>query len=267
MIKFPPRIFRALAMCAGLLVLFSLPLASANAAAPDLTNSVWNWAGENISLVLTFTQGKPEQKGLAAILKGWGDAPVELHGEYSENGPEPHLRITGIYEGEEVAFNLKFNPGDHEQQPYLDGEFSVGSKVFPIFAGCEKQCPDVSSKKASELEIASLGSKANDLAGEWRDDSESIGFKEHWSINFTNGQWQISGEFIKGEEVVGSFHGEEIVFDRNQGVLKFLQFFDQKPDENWLTSNELEVTAKGDTLKFKVRGVEAILTRAPGSKK
>ncbi len=254
-------------MCAGLLVLFGAPSASANTVAPDLTNGVWNWRGENISLVLTFTKGKPEQKGLVAILKGWGNDPLELHGDYSANSPEPSLHITGTYEGEEIAFNLKFNPGDHEQQPYFDGEFSVGSKVFPGSARCEEQCPDVSSKKASELEIASSGSKANDLAGEWRDDSESIGFKEHWSINFANGQWRISGKFIKGEEVIGSFHGEEIAFDPAQGVLKFIQFFDQKPDENWLASNELEVTAKGDTLKFKVRGVEAILTRAPDSKK
>jgi hypothetical protein len=106
-----------------------------------------------------------------------------------------------------------------------------------------------------------------DLIGEWRDDSEAIEFKEHWSIKFIEGRWQIFGQFLKGEEVVGSFQGQEANFDSKKGVLYFQQVFDQKPDEKWLDSNDIEVTAQGDTLKFKVRGAEGSLTRTPGSKK
>jgi hypothetical protein len=234
---------------------------------PDLTASVWQWADNDISFVLTFTQGKPETQGVVAVLKGWGKNPLELHGEYSENTSEPLLHLTGDYEGETIAFDLKFNPGDHEQQPFLYGEFSVGSKVFSVSAGCNAQCPDIPSRKSNELEITNASSAGTDLIGEWQDDSEAIGFKEHWSIKLIEGRWQIFGQFLKGEEVVGSFQGQEANFDPKKGVLTFQQVFDRKPVEKWLDSNDIEVTAQGDALKFKVRGVEATLVRKPNSKR
>ncbi len=106
-----------------------------------------------------------------------------------------------------------------------------------------------------------------DMVGEWQDVSGDIGFKEYWSIKSVNGQWQISGRFVRGTEVVGSFHADETNFDAKKGVLSFQQVFDLKPDEKLLDSNEIEVTAQSDTLKFKVRGIEATLMRSPGSKK
>jgi hypothetical protein len=252
---------------AAVLLLFTAFQASARSGVPDLTDSVWKWEEEQTSFVLTFKQVKPEANGVVAILNGWGNDPLEVRGEYSENAPEPRLHLTGSYEGDTIIFDLAFNPGDQEQQPFLSGEFSVGSKVFTVSAGCGKQCPDVVSKMSGEPETASAASTGTELIGEWQDDSEAIGFKEYWSVKSVNGQWEISGRFVKGKEVVGSFHADEVSFDAKKGVLYFRQVFDQKPVEQWLDSNDIEVTAQSDTLKFKVRGVEAILTRTPGSKK
>lgn len=266
MIKFRQSIGSAVVLCAGLLLFFSASQAFAYAATPDLTDSVWKWKEEESSFVLTFKQVKPETNGVVAILKGWGNDPLELHGEYSESAPEPRLHLTGNYEGDTIVFNLEFNPGDHEQPPFLSGEFSVGSNVFPVSAGCDRQCPDVASRLGSEAKSTSAANTGIELVGEWQDESEAIGFKEYWSVKASNGQWQISGRFIKGKEVVGSFHGEEASFDPKKGVLYFRQVFDQKPDEKWLDSNDIEVTAQTDTLKFKVRGVDATLTRRPASK-
>ena len=267
--KLTPSISRVLVICVGLLLFFSAPQASAHPATttPDLTDSVWKWAESDASFVLTFTQAKPETKGVVAILKGWGNNPLELRGEYLNGAAEPRVRLTGSHEGETITFDLNFNPGDHEQQPFLFGQFSIGSNTYSISAGCDRQCPDISSKKIEELDTLSVNAAAGALVGEWQDDSESIGFKEHWSIKFSNGQWKISGKFIKGEEVVGIFHAGEISFDPKKGVLAFQQVFEQKPDENWLDSNDIEVTAQGNTLNFKVRGVEAALTRKPAGKK
>lgn len=267
MIKFRQSIARAVVLCAALLLSFSALQASPYTATPDLTDSVWKWEEQETSFVLTFKQVKPEANGVAAILKGWGNDPLELHGEYAESASEPRLHLTGSYEGETIVFNLEFNPGDHEQQPFLSGEFSIGSRVFPVSAGCDKQCPDVASKSSSEPDTANAANTGIDLIGEWQDDSEAIGFKEYWSVTSVNGKWQVSGRFVKGKEVVGSFHAEEASFDSKKGVLSFRQVFDQKPDENWVGTNDIEVTAQSDTLKFKVRGVDAVLMRTPGSKK
>jgi hypothetical protein len=267
MIKLPPQIIRIVVLCVGLLISFSTLQASPYTATPDLTDSVWKWEEEETSFVLTFTQVKPEANGVVAILKGWGNNSLELHGEYSENASEPRLHLTGSYESETIIFDLEFNPGSHEQQPFLSGEFSIGSKVFPVSAGCDKQCPDIASKKGSESETASAVSSETEMIGEWQDDSEAIGFKEYWSVKADNGQWQISGRFVKGKEVVGTFHAEEVSFDSKKGVLYFRQVFDQKPDEQWLDSNDIEATVQSDTLKFKVRGADATLTRTPVSKK
>jgi hypothetical protein len=250
---------------AGLLLLFSASQAPAQSGVPDLTDTVWQWVGEDASFVLTFKQGNPEPNGLVAILKGWGESSLELRGEYSKDSPRPRLHLTGSYEGQKASLDLELDSGDHEQKPFLQGEFSVGSPVFSIFAVCDERCPDFDLKK--EASNGSAIHAMTDMVGEWQDVSGDIGFKEYWSIKSINGQLQISGKFIKGEEVIGSFRGEEAIFDTNKGVLSFRQVFDQKPDEKWLDSNEIEVTAQSDTLKFRVRGVEAILTRAPGSKK
>ncbi len=266
MIKFRQSIGRAVVLCVGLLLFFSASQAFASATTPDLTDSVWKWEEEETSFVLTFTQVKPETNGVRAILKGWGNDPLELRGEYAESAHEPRLHLTGSYEGDTIVFDLEFNPGDHEQQPFLSGEFSVGSKVFPVSAGCDRQCPDVASKSSAESDTTTTASTGIELVGEWQDESEAIGFKEYWSVKSINGQWQISGRFVKGKEVVGSFHAEEASFDPKKGVLSFRQVFDQKPDDAWVESNDIEVTAQSDTLKFKVRGVDATLTRTPGSK-
>jgi hypothetical protein len=269
MTKPPQPISRIVVLCIGLLIFLSAPQVSAHAtAAPDLTDSVWKWNGEDTSFVLTFVQGKPQPNGVAAILKGWGQEPLELRGEFSESDSEPRLHLGGSYEGETVALDLGFNPGDHEQQPYLYGEFSIGSKVFPVSAGCDRQCPDVASKKGVEPDAgSSAATTAGELIGEWQDESEAIGFKEYWAVTSVGGKWEVSGRFIKGKEVVGTFHAEEASFDAKKGVLYFRQVFDQKPDERWVDSNDIEVSAQSDTLKFKVRGVEATLTRTPGSRK
>lgn len=267
MIKFRQSIGRAVVLCAALLLSFSALQASLYNATPDLTDSVWKWEEEETSFVLTFKQMKPEPNGVAAILKGWGNNPLELHGEYAESASEPRLHLTGSYEGDTIVFDLEFNPGDHEQQPFLSGKFSIGSRVFPVSAGCDRQCPDVASKSSGESDTANAASTGNELVGEWQDDSEAIGFKEYWSVTSVNGKLQVSGRFVKGKEVVGSFHAEEASFDSKKGILYFRQVFDQKPDEKWVDTNDIEVTAQSDTLKFKVRGVDAILTRTPGSKK
>jgi hypothetical protein len=246
--------------------LLSAPQALAQSKSVDLTNTVWTGRSGNFSFVLSVTQANPEQRFLVAVLKGWGDAPLELRGEYSEAASEPHLQLRGSYEGEKAGLDVTLNEGDIEQKPSLQGEFSVGSDVIPVSAECSRQCPDFFSLKESP---AAANTTMADLVGEWQDVSGAIGFKEYWSIKFS-GAWVITGKFTRGdtvEEVVGNFHGEEIVFDAQKGVLSFQQFFDQTPDENWLASNEIEVTVQGDTLKFKVRGVEATLTRKPGSKK
>lgn len=265
MIKFTQSIGRAVVLCAGLLFFFNVVQASPRPATPDLTDSVWKWAEEDKPFVLTFTQGKPETKAVVAILKGWGRAPLELRGEYFDNSPDTRLHIAGSYEGEAIVFNLRVNPGDHEQQPFLDGEFFVGSKTFSVAAGCDKQCPDI-SPKGDELETTNAASSGTEMVGEWQDISEAIGFKEYWSIRFSGGAWSISGKLTKGEEVVGEFHGDEMTFDEKKGVLSFRQVFDQKPDASWLDTNDIEATVQGNVLKFKVRGVEATLTRAPRSR-
>ncbi len=213
MIKFRQSIGRTVVICAGLLLFFSASQAFAFATAPDLTDSVWKWKEEETSFVLTFKQVKPETNGVVAILKGWGNDPLELHGEYAESASAPRLHLTGSYEDETIVFNVKFNPGDHEQQPFLSGEFSVGSKVFPVSAGCDRQCPDVASKSGGEPDTSSAANTGSELVGEWQDDSEAIGFKEYWSVKSSNGQWTISGRLVKGKEVVGSFHAEEAGFD------------------------------------------------------
>jgi hypothetical protein len=244
--------------------LLGAPQAFAQSKSLDLTNTVWNGKSGNFSFVLSVTQAKPDQRFLVAVLKGWGDNPLELRGEYSEDITEPHLQLTGSYEGEKASLDVTLNQGDIEQRPSLQGEFSVGSNVIPVSAECSQQCPDLSSLKEAQANSAAANNAMTDLVGEWQDVSGSIGFKEYWSIKFS-GTWVITGKFTRGEkveEVVGSFHGEEIVFDSQKGVLSFQQFFDQKPDESWLASNEIEVT-----VQFKVRGVEATLTRKPGSRK
>lgn len=264
MIKFPQAITRIVVLCACLLISLSALYASVRTAtaAPDLTDSVWKWGEEEAGFVLTFKQGKPQTNGVVAILKGWGDGPLELRGEFAESDSAPRLHITGSHEGEAIALDLEFNAGDHEQQPFLYGEFAIGSRVFPVSAGCGNQCPDVSAKKAGEPEADRAASNGTEFIGEWQDDSEAIGFKEYWSVSFLNGKWSVSGRFVKDKEVVGSFHAEEISFDTKKGVLYFRQAFDQKPDERWLDSNDIEVTVQNDTLKFKVRGAEGTLTRA-----
>lgn len=266
MIKFRHSIGSAVIFCAGFLLFLSALQASAFAATPDLTDSVWKWEEQETPFVLTFTQVKPQPNGVVAILKGLGNDQLELRGQYAESTTEPRLHLNGSYEGDTIAFELEFNPGDQEQQPFLSGEFAIGSRVFPVSAGCDKQCPDAALKMKGEAETANAASTGVDLVGEWQDDSEAIGFKEYWSVKFLNGQWKISGSFVKGKEVIGSFHAEEASFDTKKGVLNFRQVFDQKPDEKWVDSNDIEVTAQSDTLKFKVRGVDAVLTRIPGSK-
>jgi hypothetical protein len=265
MLKLPPPINRIVVLCLGLLIFLSAPPTSAHtaAAAPDLTNSVWKWAGEDTYFVLTFVQGKPQPNGVTAILRGWGQEPLELRGEFSESTTEPRLRLVGRYEGETIAFDLGFNAGDHEQRPYLSGEFSVGGNVLPVTAGCDKQCPSIASKMTSEADTTSATATGVELIGEWQDESEAIGFKEYWSVTSVSGKWQVSGKFVKGKEVVGSFHAEETSYDAKKGVLSFRQVFDQKPDERWVDTNDIEATIQNGTLKFTVRGVEATLTRAP----
>lgn len=269
--KFMRNPLRIIVVCACLLLFSSLQV-FAQYKSLDLTNTVWNWTNESSSLVLTFTQGKAEQKGLVAILKGWSAEPLEFQGEYLENGSEPQIQLTGVYNGEKMTFTLKIYPGDSEQKPYLYGEFSTSAEVFTIAAPCEKQCPETGSKTGGESSVTSatiVSSRAmmDDLVGEWEDTSGAIGFKECWSIKFANGQWQVSGKFVKGDEVVGQFQAEEITFDPKTGMLCFRQAFNPKPDERWVDSNDIKATAQGDTLKFTVRGAEATLTRVRGSKK
>jgi hypothetical protein len=266
MIKLLQSIGRAVVVTitsCGLLLFFFLdatPASSPSPRLPNLVHSVWQWGDEQTAFVLTFTQQKPESRALVAVLKGWGDAPLELRGEYLETKTEPQLQITGSDQGQTMVFDLKFNPGSPEEQPSLYGKFSVGSNNYSIYAGCDRQCPDIGSRTGGN---PSLNSAALALAGEWQDISGEIGFKEFWSISLNDGQWQVSGKFIKDEEVVGSFHGEDVSFDTEKGVLSFAQFFDEKPDESWLPTNQVEAIAEGDTLKIKIRGVEAILKRAP----
>jgi hypothetical protein len=269
MIELTQRIRLAALMCAAalLLLLFITPQASAVSNPPDLTNTLWNWTDENISLALTFTQGKPETKALSAILKGWGKDPVELRGEYSDAASELRLRMTGSSKGETIALDVKYIPADGEQRPYLYGEFSAGSNQFSVYARCDKGCADTSPKGDELIDSARAARVENDLVGEWQDTSEAIGFKEYWSIKLSGEAWQISGELVRAGEVVGVFHAENVVFDRRKGVLHFQQLFDQKPDDSWGASYDIEATAQGDTLKIKVRGVEATLTRAPNSSK
>jgi hypothetical protein len=257
-------------ICTGLLLFFNSPQVSAQSKSLDLTNTVWKIVEDDASFVLTFTQGKTEQKTLVAILKGWGKDPLELRGEYLDGTPDARVRLTGDYNGGKLVFNLKLSPGDVEQKPYLYGELSTDSEVSALYAQCIKQCPDNSPKKSEEAGDSSTTiatSAVRDLVGEWEDTSGEIGFKEYWSISFVGGEWQVTGKFVKGEEIVGRFQGEDTVFDAKKGTLSFLQLFDPKPDESWLASNDIEATVQGDKLKFKVRGVEATLTRAPKARK
>jgi hypothetical protein len=267
--KFMNTALRMIVMCTGLLLFFSSPQVSAQYKSLDLTNTAWKVVKENTSFVLTFTRGKTEQKTLVAIFKGWGKDPVELRGEYMGDMPDAHLRLTGDYDGGKLTFNLKLSLGDDEQKPYLYGDISTGSEVFAISAQCEKQCPDKGPKKSEERDASSTAianNAARDLLGEWEDTSGEIGFKEYWLINFVNGEWQVTGKFVKGEEVVGRFRSDDANFDTTKGVLSFLQVFDLKPDESWLASNDIEATIQGDKLKIRVRGVEATLTRMPDTK-
>lgn len=253
-------------ICTGLLLFFNSPQVSAQYKSLDLTNTAWKVVEKDTSFDLTFTQGKPEQKTLVAILKGWGKDPLELRGKYSEGTPDAHVRLTGNYNGGKLIFDLKLSPGNDEQEQYLYGDVSRGSDTFAISAHCEKQCPGKSPQESEEADVSSTAIKSNaarDLVGEWGDTSGEIGFKEYWSINFIDGKWQVTGKFVKGEEVVGGFHSDDATFDSKKGVLSFLQIFDPKPDESWLASNDIEATVQGDKLKIRVRGVEATLTRAP----
>jgi len=204
---------------AGLLLLFSASQAPAQSGVPDLTDTVWQWVDEDTSFVLTFKQGKPEPNGLVAILRGWGEDSLELRGEYSKDSPRPRLHLTGSYEGQKASLDLELDPGDHEQKPFLHGGFSVGSTVFSISAVCGERCPDFDLKK--EVSAGAAVNAMTDMVGEWQDVSGDIGFKEYWSIKSVNGQWQISGRFVKGTEVVGSFHADETNFDAKKGVLSF----------------------------------------------
>jgi hypothetical protein len=252
-----PLLVCALLLCA--------PQAFAQTKSPDLANTVWNGRSGNFSFILSVTQAKPGQRFLAAVLKGWGDGPLDLRGEYSQDADEPHLQLRGSYEGNKVSLDVKLNQGDVEQRPSLEGEFSVGSKVIPVSAECTRQCPDFTFTESPAEAAAAEAARAK-LIGEWQDESGAIGYKEYWSIKLVGLAWSISGKFVKGDEVVGTFHGEEISFDPKKGVFRFDQLFDQKPDEAWMISNEIEATVQGDTLKFKVRGAEGILTRAPAAK-
>jgi hypothetical protein len=261
---------RIAVICTCLPLFFITPQVSAQSKSLDLTNTTWKIVEDDASFVLTFTQGKAEQKTLVAILKGWGAAPLELRGEYSDAMPDARLRLTGSYPGGTLVFNLKLSAGDVEQKPYLYGDLSTGSEALVIYAQCAKGCPDSSPKKSEEAANSltiSASRAAHDLVGEWEDTSGEIGFKEYWSINLVGGEWQVTGKFVKGEEVVGRFQGEDAVFDPQKGSLSFLQLFDQKPDESWLASNDIEATVEGDKLKFKVRGVEATLTRVAKDRK
>jgi len=250
------------------LLLFSSLEVAAQYKSLDLTNTVWKLTGADSSFLLTFTQGKAEQKGLVAIVKGWGNEPLELKGEFLENKSESQLRLSGLYKGQKITFTLKLYPGDAEQKPYLYGEFSTGSDVFSVSALCENQCPNIDEGNQSAVASSAPLSRSavRDLVGEWEDTSEEIGFKEYWSIKLNNGRWQVSGKFTKDDEVVGQFQADEVDFDSKKGVLSFRQVFNPKPDESWVDSNDIEATAEGDTLKFTVRGVTATLTRAPESK-
>jgi hypothetical protein len=268
--KFMKTALRMIVTCAGLLLFFSAPQVSAQYKSLDLTNTAWKVVEEDTSFVLTFTQGKTEQKTLVAILKGWGKDPLELRGEYTEGTPDAHVLLMGSYSGGKLIFNLKLSPGDDGQKPYLYGDISTGSDVFAISAQCEKQCPDRGPKRSEEADAslsASASKSARDFIGEWEDTSGEIGFKEYWLINFVNGEWQVTGKFIKGEEVVGRFSSDDEIFDATKGVLSFLQVFDPKPDESWLASNNIEATLQEDKLKIKVRGVEATLMRTPKAQK
>lgn len=261
---------RMVLICTGLLLFFSSPQVSAQSKSIDLTNTSWKVVEDDASFVLTFTRGKAEQKTLVAILTGWGKEPLELRGEYSDDTPDARVRLTGDYNGRTLVFNLKLSPGDVEQKPYLYGDLSTDSEVLAIYAQCARGCPDNSPEKSEEADNSQTiiaSSAARELVGEWEDTSEEIGFKEYWSINFVGGEWQVTGKFVKGEEVVGRFQGEDTIFDSKKGTLSFLQFFDPKPDESWLASNEIVATVEGDKLKFKVRGVEAILTRVSKARK
>src|SRR4051794_31443105 len=97
--KFMRAAIRIAVICTCLLLFFTSPQVSAQSKSFDLTNTTWKIVEDNASFVLTFTQGKAEQKTLVAILKGWGESPLELRGEYSDATPDARLRLTGRYAG------------------------------------------------------------------------------------------------------------------------------------------------------------------------
>jgi hypothetical protein len=262
--KFINAALRMAFICTGLLLFFISPQVSAQSKSIDLTNTSWKVVEDDASFVLTFARGKAGQKTLAATLAGWGKDPLEFRGEYSDDTPDARVRLACNYNGRTLVFNLKLSRGDVEQKPYLYGDLSTGSEVLAIYARCARGCTDNSLEKSEEgdnYQTIIASSAARELIGEWEDTSGEIGFKEYWSINFVGGEWRVTGKFVKGEEVVGRFQGEDTNFDSKKGTLSFLQLFDPKPDESWLASNDIVATAQGDKLKFKVRGVEAILTR------
>jgi hypothetical protein len=83
------------------------------------------------------------------------------------------------------------------------------------------------------------------LVGSWQGVTDGI--TEVWTIKNDNGEWSVSGVYLKDGLPVGAFTGKDPKFSNNW--LSFTQMFDKKPDGvGWIDGSNISVAVKNGKL-------------------
>ncbi|MDX6559283.1 MAG: hypothetical protein QOF72_2332 [Blastocatellia bacterium] len=90
---------------------------------------------------------------------------------------------------------------------------------------------------------------ADPLAGDWTGSSGAGGLVEEWQIRNENGNWTVKGKWLRGNEEVGNFGGENYRYLNRH--LTFTQVIDKPPIAGWTSGTKLEVWAEGNSMTFR----------------
>jgi hypothetical protein len=90
---------------------------------------------------------------------------------------------------------------------------------------------------------------ANSLAGIWTGPSGAGGLIEEWYIRNENGNWTVKGKWLRGNEEVGNFGGEDYRY--LNGHLTFTQMINKAPIEGWTSGTKLDAWAEGNSMTFR----------------
>jgi hypothetical protein len=132
-------------------------------------------------------------------------------------------------------------------------ETNVG-KIRPLDSGNGNQQISVgtildSINKSGKGAAVGAIINANPLAGIWTGSSGAGGLIEEWYIRNENGNWTVKGKWLRGNEEVGNFGGEDYRY--LNGHLTFTQIINKAPIEGWTSGTKLDAWAEGNSMTFR----------------